>query len=109
MGYLGSSATAGLCQALIAMQPSHDLYCETHLGGGALMQRKMPTLRSIGIDLDAQALAEFSCDYPVELMHGCAHEFLSSFKFQMDNFVCMQCPALSSSNAPLRAALPVWL
>ena len=33
MGYFGSKATTGLCQALLGLQPPHDLYIETHLGG----------------------------------------------------------------------------
>ena len=32
MGYFGSKATTGLCQALLGLQPPHDLYIETHLG-----------------------------------------------------------------------------
>ncbi len=40
MGYFGSKATSGLCQLLPGLQPPHDLYVETHLGGGALMKRK---------------------------------------------------------------------
>ena len=51
--YFGSKATSGLCQALIAMMPPHSVYIETHLGGGAMMKRKPPALRTIGIDLDA--------------------------------------------------------
>ena len=76
MGYFGSKATSGLCQALIALMPPHSVYIESHLGGGALMKRKPTGVRSIGIDRDAQALEAFACDYPVELVHGCAHAFL---------------------------------
>ena len=72
MGYFGSKATSGLCQALIALMPPHSVYIESHLGGGALMKRKPTGVRSIGIDRDAQALEAFACDYPVELVHGCA-------------------------------------
>ncbi len=46
------------------------------------MKRKPPALRSIGMDRDAQALEAFACAYPVEGVHGCAHDFLSSFLFQ---------------------------
>lgn len=80
-GYLGSKATSGLCQAIIAMMPPHATYIETHLGGGAIMQRKAPSMRSIGIDLDPKAVSDFECPYPVELVQGCAHEFLKSFPF----------------------------
>ena len=82
MGYFGSKATSGLCQPLIAMMPAHSAYIETHLGGGALMKRKPPALRNIGIDRDARALDAFECDYPVELVHGCAHRFLAEFTFE---------------------------
>ena len=81
MEYFGSKATSGLCQALIALMPPHSVYIESHLGGGALMKRKPTGVRSIGIDRDAQALEAFACDYPVELVHGCAHAFLASFPF----------------------------
>ena len=64
VGYFGSKATSGLCQPLIAMMPPHDTYIETHLGGGAIMKRKPPALRNIGIDRDARALDAFECDYP---------------------------------------------
>lgn len=80
--YFGSKATSGLCQAIIAMMPPHDTYIETHLGGGAIMKRKPPARHNIGIDLNARALAKFQCDYAVELIHGCAHEFLRQYAYQ---------------------------
>ena len=43
------------------MMPPHDTYIETHLGGGAIMRRKPPALRNIGIDRDA-ALVELVDD-----------------------------------------------
>ena len=79
--YFGSKATSGLCQAIIALMPPHDTYIETHLGGGAIMKRKPPALRNIGIDLDARALKRLRCDYPVEKVHGCAHRFLAEYPF----------------------------
>jgi len=75
--YFGSKATSGLCQPLIAMMPPHDTYIESHLGGGAIMKRKAPAQRNIGIDRDALALERFECGYPVQRIHGCAHRFLS--------------------------------
>jgi hypothetical protein len=80
--YFGSKATSGLCQPIIALMPPHDTYIETHLGGGAIMKRKPPALRNIGIDLDRRALARFECDYPVEKIHGCAHRFLAEYRYQ---------------------------
>ena len=77
MSYFGSKATSGLCQPIIAMMPPHDTYIETHLGGGAIMKRKPPALTNIGIDIDPQPLADFTCDYPVQKVNGCAHRFLA--------------------------------
>jgi len=82
MGYFGSKATSGLCQAIIAMMPPHDTYIESHLGGGAIMRRKPPALKNIGIDIDPRALADFECNYPVQLINGNAHRFLSDFDYQ---------------------------
>ncbi len=101
--YLGSKATAGLCQAIIGMMPRHNLYLETHLGGGAIMKRKPAALHSIGIDLDAQAIADFSCDYPVELIHGCCHEYLRGHSLDCDALVYVDPPYLKSTRkAPER-------
>ena len=94
MGYFGSKATTGLCQPLIAMMPPHSTYIETHLGGGALMKRKPPALRSIGIDLDARAVSGFSCGYEVELVHGCCHRFLPEFSFDGGELVYSDPPYL---------------
>ncbi|MEC4674375.1 MAG: DNA methylase [Nitrospirota bacterium] len=76
-GYFGSKAASGLFQNIIAMMPPHDTYIETHLGGGAIMKRKPPTATNIGIDLDPEALSNFKCEYPVQLINACAHDFLS--------------------------------
>jgi len=94
MGYFGSKATSGLCQAIIAMMPPHDTYIETHLGGGAIMKRKPPALHNIGIDLAPKALAQFECDYPVELISGCAHRFLADYDYQGSELVYSDPPYL---------------
>ena len=92
--YFGSKATSGLCQPIIAMMPPHDTYIETHLGGGAIMQRKSAALHNIAIDLDPEALGAFKCQYPVEKVHGCAHEFLSKYNFQGRELVYCDPPYL---------------
>ena len=102
MGYFGSKATSGLCQALIALMPPHSVYIESHLGGGALMKRKPTGVRSIGIDRDAQALEAFACDYPVELVHGCAHAFLASFPFLGPELVYSDPPYLHTTRRSAR-------
>lgn len=93
-GYFGSKATSGLCQAIIALMPPHETYIETHLGGGAIMRRKPASLRSIGIDLNPKALAGFTCEYPVELIEGCAHRFLADFDYRGRELVYCDPPYL---------------
>ena len=102
MGYFGSKATSGLCQPLIAMMPPHAAYIETHLGGGAIMKRKPPALRNIGIDRDARALDAFECDYPVELVHGCAHRFLAEFTFEGTELLYCDPPYLRHTRSSTR-------
>ena len=102
MAYFGSKATSGLCQPLIAMMPPHDTYIETHLGGGAIMRRKPAALHNIGIDRDARALGEFDCDYPVELIHGCAHRFLSEYAFEGTELLYSDPPYLKRTRSSRR-------
>ncbi|MCY4287687.1 MAG: hypothetical protein OXC63_03760 [Aestuariivita sp.] len=45
MSRVGSKAKAGFCQMLLGLQPPHDVYVETHLGGGVLMWRESPAVR----------------------------------------------------------------
>ncbi len=65
MGCATRRGTSGLYQPLIVVMPTHSVYLETHLGGGAIMQRKLSTLRNIGIDRNAKALQAFRCNYLV--------------------------------------------
>ena len=94
----GSKATSGLYQPLIAAMPPHATYIETHLGGGAIMQRKPPALRNIGIDRSARAIWAFRCPYEVELVHGCCHRFLAEFPFAGDELVYADPPYLQAAN-----------
>ncbi|MEA3643604.1 MAG: DNA methylase [Lamprobacter sp.] len=98
----GSKATSGLCQAIIALMPPHDTYIETHLGGGAIMQRKPPALRNIGIERHARVLEQFRCDYPVERVHGCAHQFLADYPFTGRELVYSDPPYLQSTRSSTR-------
>jgi len=100
--YFGSKATSGLCQPIIAMMPPHDTYIETHLGGGVVMQRKPPALRSIAIDLDPKPLKAFECDYPVEKIHGCAHQFLSTYGYGGRELVYCDPPYLHHTRSSTR-------
>ena len=58
------------------------------------MRRKPAALHNIGIDRDARALDGFECDYPVELIHGCAHRFLSEYAFEGSELIYSDPPYL---------------
>lgn len=100
--YFGSKATSGLCQPIIAMMPPHDTYIETHLGGGAIMQRKPPALYNIAIDLDPKPLAAFECNYSVEKIYGCAHKFLSRYAYGGRELVYCDPPYLHQTRSSTR-------
>jgi DNA adenine methylase len=100
--WFGSKATSGLCQPIIALMPPHDTYIETHLGGGAIMQRKPPARRNIGIDLDARALERFACGYAVEKIHGCAHQVLAEYRFTGRELVYSDPPYLAHTRSSQR-------
>ncbi len=100
--YFGSKATSGLCQPIIALMPPHDTYIETHLGGGAIMRRKPPALRNIGIDLNQRALERFHCAYPVELVHGCAHRFLADYDYRGRELIYCDPPYLLETRSSSR-------
>ncbi len=53
--YPGGKGGAGVYQTLINNIPPHDIYIETHLGGGAVMRYKKRARVSIGIDVDTAA------------------------------------------------------
>ena len=93
----GSKGTAGLPQAIVSAMPAHSTYLETHPGGGAIMRRRPPARRSIGIDPDRRPADSFRCGYPVELHHGCAHRFLSGFDFDGRGLVYRDPPYVRST------------
>ena len=100
--YFGSKATSGLCQPIIALMPPHDTYIESHLGGGAIMQRKPPALRNIGIDRNPHTLEKFHCAYAVELVHGCAHRFLADHDYRGRELVYCDPPYLHATRSSSR-------
>jgi hypothetical protein len=54
--YPGGKGGAGVYQTLINLIPPHEVYIETHLGGGAIMRYKKPAKYNIGIDIDPDVI-----------------------------------------------------
>lgn len=105
--YPGGKAQAGVYQAIICQLPPHSVYIEPFLGAGAIMRYKRPAARSIGIDLDEDAIAGFddgSCS--VELIHGDALAFLRAYPWTGGELVYCDPPYLMdvrSSDRPIYA------
>lgn len=81
MRYPGGKGQAGVYQKIINMMPPHDVYIETHVGGGNILERKKLARSSIVIDADAAVISRYQ-DFPgVTAIHGDAAGFLQSYPF----------------------------
>lgn len=82
MEYLGSKAASGASQQIIALMPPHDTYIEAYLGTGAVLARKPPSLRTIGIERDDVMIDYARTQFPdTQLVHGDALTFLRQFDY----------------------------
>lgn len=59
MGFPGGKAGAGTYQKIINQIPPHDIFVESFLGDGAIIRRKRPAWRNIGIEIDPGTAAQF--------------------------------------------------
>ena len=41
---------------IINLMPPHEVYIETHLGGGAVMVNKLSAKRNVGIEIDGEVI-----------------------------------------------------
>ncbi len=67
--YLGAKNGNGVYQAIINLMPPHNTYIEAFLGTGAIMRRKAPAQRNIGIEINPGVIDKFN--------HAAAHANLS--------------------------------
>ncbi len=83
-------------QKIINLMPPHDVYIETHLGGGAVMRKKRPARRNIGIEIDPEVIGKWSkmTAINMELIHGEALTYLRSYEFTGKEFVYCDPPYL---------------
>lgn len=100
MNYPGGK---GSCyQHIINLIPPHDLYIETHLGGGNVLERKKPSMATLGIDADADVI-EFwknrpGYDLPAyTFIHGDAGSELKKRIFKGNEVIYADPPYLMST------------
>ena len=82
MNYPGGKGST--YQKFINIMPPHEVYIETHLGGGAVMRNKLPAERNIGIEIDPNVIALWSSNATpknLELICGDAIEYLKGYQF----------------------------
>lgn len=110
MTYPGGKNGSGVYQAIINQMPPHRVYVEAFLGGGAIMRAKRPAAVNIGLDLDANAVTNFTAaDHTAsfgdvgrfEIMQADAVEFLRDNVFRGDELVYCDPPYVHSTRTKL--------
>jgi DNA adenine methylase len=81
MNYPGGKG--GVFHKLINLMPPHEVYIETHLGGGAVMRNKRRARRDIGIEIDPGVIELWHQNGQIdfELIHDDAINYLKSYQF----------------------------
>lgn len=80
----------GKCyQQLVNLMPPHEIYIESHLGGGAVLRHKRTAARNIGIDRDASVIMRWKEEAPTlgEFIEADATDFLSEFSYNGNELV----------------------
>lgn len=83
-------------QHVINLMPPHEVYIETHLGGGAVMRHKRPARLNIGIDADAHVADAWAAVPGVQFVHSRAEDFLATYEFTGREILYVDPPYLPS-------------
>lgn len=97
MRYPGGKGGAGVYQTIINMMPPHDVYIETHVGGGNILERKKSAMASIVIDADGDTVQHYKDRPGVTAIHGDAAAFLRSYTFTGRELIYADPPYLMST------------
>ncbi|OEZ49278.1 D12 class N6 adenine-specific DNA methyltransferase [Janthinobacterium sp. MP5059B] len=95
----------GKCyQQIINLMPPHEIYIESHLGGGAVLRNKKLAARNIGIELDKKVVAAWQTQLPetYELVHADALTYLRTFPFSGRELIYADPPYIPSSRRRAR-------
>lgn len=94
MKYLGGKGQT--FQKLINLMPPHDVYIETHLGGGAVIRNKRPAKRNIGLEIDPKVIEMWSEEEKggFEIIQADAVNYLKSYKFTDNDLIYCDPPYL---------------
>jgi site-specific DNA-adenine methylase len=94
MHYQGGKG--GVFQKLINRRPPHEVYIETHLGGGAVMRNKRAARSNIGLEIDPEVVGMWTKVNPIgfELVHDDAINYLNNYRFTGKELVYCDPPYL---------------
>jgi DNA adenine methylase len=84
-------------QQLINLMPPHEVYIETHLGGGSVIRNKRLAKRNIGIEIDPKVFQIWSEEEKrpeLELIQADAVLFLKTYQFTGNEMVYCDPPYL---------------
>ncbi len=86
----------GTYQKYINLMPPHEVYIESHLGGGAIMRYKKRSQRNIGVEIDPEIIEIWNSrnQTDFELIYGDAISFLKSYLFTGKELVYCDPPYL---------------
>jgi DNA adenine methylase len=81
MNYPGGKG--GVFQKFINFMPPHEVYIETHLGGGAIIRNKRPARHNIGIEIDPEVIEMWTNSNQInfELIRDDAIKYLKGYRF----------------------------
>ncbi|MCP4990377.1 MAG: DNA adenine methylase [Colwellia sp.] len=81
--YVGGKGQTGVYQRIINLMPPHEVYIETHLGGGGIIRNKLPAGHNIGIEIDPKVIKLWREDnsLDIELIQADAVSYLKSYEF----------------------------
>lgn len=76
--------------------PPHEVYIETHLGGGSIIRKKRSAKRNIGIEINPDVVNKWTDNGEVhfELIQDDALAYLSRFPFEGNEFLYCDPPYL---------------
>ena len=113
--YPGGKGGSGVYQTIINLIPPHDVYIETHLGGGSILKHKRPATINIGIDIDPEVTSAWeaapisingvngsgtastklvSGDEDLIIINTDATRWLKEYQFQGNEFIYVDPPYL---------------
>jgi site-specific DNA-adenine methylase len=97
-------------QKIINLIPPHEVFIETHLGGGAVIRNKRPAKHNIGIEIDPRVIKlwkEKNHDHNnhIEIIQGDAVDYLKKYNFTGKEFLYCDPPYLQETKRNKRKRL----